>query len=133
MCDCLFWSGSHDVVILCVCFGNQNDVQALGFTESDSAGQTNIFAVEPKSYVAGSSRDETEDAGNSTVGAAAIAGTVAAGAFVAGLLLLKDSTDVDLGPTGDFLTLSQYKAQFAAEVSKPVAEAVTAPAVVDEN
>ncbi len=34
-------------------------LQALGFTENDSAGQTNIFAVEPKSYVAGSSADKT--------------------------------------------------------------------------
>lgn len=34
-------------------------LQALGFTDNDSAGQTNIFAVEPKTYVAGSSADKT--------------------------------------------------------------------------
>ena len=48
-------------------------LQALGFTENDSAGQTNIFAVEPKTYVAGSSSDKTSE--GSQVGAGA--GTLA--------------------------------------------------------
>ncbi|CAG9464528.1 unnamed protein product [Pedinophyceae sp. YPF-701] len=30
---------------------------AVGFQDEDSAGQTNIFAVEPKSYLAGSTAD----------------------------------------------------------------------------
>lgn len=108
-------------------------LQALGYTESDSAGQTNIFAVEPRSYVAGSTRDQTKDAGNSTTGAAAIAGTVAVGAFIAGLILLNESSKTDLGPTGEFLTLSQYKAQFASESSAARPAPVSAPEVVEEN
>lgn len=99
-----------------------NKRAALGFTESDSAGQTNVFAVEPKSYVAGSSSDKTKAAGNSTVGAAAIAGSVAAGAVIAGLLLINGSNDVDLGPSGDFKTLTEYKAQFTAEINAPSSE-----------
>lgn len=42
--------------------------QALGFTESDSAGQTNIFAVEPKAYVAGGSDDKTASGGQVRAG-----------------------------------------------------------------
>lgn len=94
-----------------------NKRAALGFTESDSAGQTNVFAVEPKSYVAGSSSDKTKAAGNSTVGAAAIAGSVAAGAVIAGLLLINGSNNADVGPSGDFKSLSEYKAQFASEIN----------------
>ena len=102
--------------------------QALGFTESDSAGQTNIFAVEPKTYVAGSTADATAAGANSTYGAAAVAGTFAVGAVIAGLLLVKDASTIDLGPTGDFKTLTEYQAQFAAEFKAPAA----APAVADE-
>ena len=97
--------------------------QALGFVEADSAGQTNIFAVEPKQYVGGNVA-----ASDSTVGAAAIAGTVAVGAFIAGLILVQGSS-VDVGPTGDFLTLTEYKMQFSAEFKTPAA----APAVVAEE
>jgi hypothetical protein len=90
-------------------------LQALGFTESDSAGQTNIFAVEPKAYVAGSSGDKTSDAGSSTVGAAAIAGTFAVGAVVGGLLLVKDSAPILENYPTEYLTLAEYKSEFAAE------------------
>jgi hypothetical protein len=91
-------------------------LQALGYTDSDSAGQTNVFAVEPKTYVAGSPSDKTSAAGSSTAGAAAIAGSVAIGAVVAGLLLINGSESVDVGPTGDFRSLSEYQAQFVAEL-----------------
>lgn len=76
-----------------------------------------MFAVEPKTYVAGSSSDKTTAAGSSTYGAAAIAGSVAVGAVVAGLLLISGSENVDVGPTGDFKSLSEYKSQFVAELS----------------
>ena len=89
--------------------------QALVFTESDSAGQTNIFAVEPKAYVAGSSSDKTSDAGSSTAGAAAIAGTFAIGAVVGGLLLVKDSSPVLEDYPLEYETLTQYKSDFASE------------------
>ncbi|KAG7672234.1 hypothetical protein Ndes2526B_g06776 [Nannochloris sp. 'desiccata'] len=92
-----------------------NKRSALGFTESDSAGQTNIFAVEPKAYVAGSSKDMTSDAGNSTAGAAAIAGTFAVGAVIGGLLLVKDSAPILEDYPTEYLTLAEYKAEFAAD------------------
>ncbi len=85
-----------------------------------------MFAVEPKQYVAGSSSDKTSAAGQSTAGAAAIAGTVAIGAVVAGLLLINGAETVDVGPTGDFKSLTQYKADFAAELN---ASAAPSPAV----
>lgn len=105
-------------------------MQALGYTDSDSAGQTNIFAVEPKLYVAGSTSDGTADAGASTTGAAAIAGSVAVGTVLAGLLLIKDADTVDVGPIGDYKSLNEYKAQFAAELA--IAAPPAAPAVADE-
>lgn len=77
--------------------------------------------------MAGSTSDQSTAAGNSTAGAAAIAGTVAAGAVLAGLLLVKDATVVDVGPTGEYLTLTEYKVQFASELRTPEA----APAVAD--
>jgi hypothetical protein len=60
-------------------------LQALGFTESDSAGQSNVFAVEPKSYVAGSSADATSEGAKVTfvVGlAAAVVAFAACAAFL---------------------------------------------------
>jgi len=84
--------------------------------------------VEPKSYVAGTKADQTSDAGSSTNTGAAIAGTVAVGAVIAGLLLVNDSFNVDVGPTGDFKTLSEYKAQFAEEVAVVAPRAAPAPA-----
>ena len=95
--------------------------QALGFTESDSAGQTNIFAVEPKAYVAGSSNDKTSDAGSSTAGAAAIAGTFAVGAVVGGLLLVKDVAPILENYPTEYLTLAEYKSEFTAEFSSVAA------------
>lgn len=61
-------------------------LQALGYTESDSAGQTNIFAVEPKSYVAGSSADASADGSQATLIIAGVAAACAAAAVAAGLL-----------------------------------------------
>ena len=89
----------------------------MGFTESDSAGQTNIFAVEPKSYVKGSTSDATADAGNSTVGGASVAGTVAVGIVVAALLLLNKNTVTSEGPEEGLLSLSAYKDTFASEIA----------------
>ena len=86
--------------------------------------------MEPKSYVAGSSKDQTTDASASTTTGAAVAGTVAAGAVVAGLLLVNSSFNPDVGPTGDFKTLSEYKTQFTAELAS--AAPAAAPALTDE-
>ena len=67
--------------------------QALGFTESDSAGQTNIFAVEPKSYVAGSTADTTGSGYQATLLTAGVAAIAAAAAVAGGLL-------TNSGPSG---------------------------------
>jgi len=82
--------------------------------------------VEPKTYVAGTKADQTTAEGNSTAGAAAVAGTVAVGAVIGGLLLVTGDAP-DLGPTGDFLTLSEYKAQFVTELA-----VAAPPPVADE-
>lgn len=68
-------------------------MQALGFTESDSAGQTNIFAVEPKTYVAGSSADKTAEGSQATLLLAGVVAAISA-ALVAGGLLTNS------GPSG---------------------------------
>lgn len=111
-----------------------NDRAGLGFTESDSAGQTNIFAVEPKSYVQGSKNDGTSDAQDSTQGGAAIAGTVAVGAVVAGLILLSGGDpDVVSGPEAGLKPLSEYASQFTQEVSisSSSSSSPSAPEIVD--
>lgn len=86
--------------------------------------------MEPKQYVAGTGGDVTPEAGASTTGAAAVAGSFAVGLVVAGLLLVKDSSTVDVGPVGDFETLSAYKTQFAAELASATPPA--APALTSE-
>lgn len=90
--------------------------QALGFTEADSAGQTNIFAVQPKAYVAGTSEDDTGADGDLTNGAAAIAGTFAVGAVIGGLLLVKDTAPLLEDYPTEYLTLAEYKSEFAADL-----------------
>ena len=58
----------------------------LGFTDSDSAGQSNVFAVEPKSYVAGSSADSTSEGAKVTFVVGLVAALVAFAACAAFLL-----------------------------------------------
>lgn len=57
-------------------------LQALGFTADDSAGQSNIFAVEPKTYVQSGSPDSNSSA---TLVIGGIAGALALGLLVIGL------------------------------------------------
>lgn len=59
--------------------------QGLGYTAEDSAGQSNIFAVEPKTYVAGSSKDPKAGAGSLVY--AVTAGVIGAAAIAAGVSL----------------------------------------------
>jgi hypothetical protein len=116
-----------------VLFSHLFSVQGLGFTDNDSAGQTNIFAVEPKSYVQGSQSDGTSDAQTSTQGGAAIGGTVAVGVIVAGIILLNGDSGVNTtvsGPEAGLKPLSEYAAQFTSEIA--AAAPVAAPSVVDE-
>ena len=59
--------------------------QGLGYTAEDSAGQSNIFAVEPKTYVAGSAKDPK--AGSGSLVYAVTAGVIGAAAIAAGVSL----------------------------------------------
>lgn len=98
-----------------------NDRAALGFTEADSAGQTNIFAVEvsatalmifilapgktpaervyylllqPKTYIAGSSRDDGSNSSIFALGAFMLSATILAGVVT----VLTDSTGMATQP-----------------------------------
>lgn len=106
-------------------------MQGLGFTDNDSAGQTNIFAVEPKSYVQGTNADGTSDAQTSTQGGAAIGGTMAVGVVIAGLILLQGEEELTTvgGPEANLKPLTEYATQFTSEIVPPPA----APAVVDSD
>lgn len=67
--------------------------------------------------MAGSKTDSAVGAGNSTFATASVAGSVAVGAIVAGLLLNSGPTTLDsIAPAADVASLSQYSAQFASEL-----------------
>ncbi|KAK9844043.1 hypothetical protein WJX81_002857 [Elliptochloris bilobata] len=98
---------------------------ARGYTEEDSAGQSNIFAVEPKQYVQGSVRDSGGPSSN--VGAV-VAGVVAIGIVVAGLVALSKGGSSSKIPAplstvqdeaSSFRSLSTFKQQFGT--APPVA------------
>uniref|UniRef100_A0A061S2D2 Uncharacterized protein n=1 Tax=Tetraselmis sp. GSL018 TaxID=582737 RepID=A0A061S2D2_9CHLO len=88
-----------------------NDRAALGFTEQDSAGQTNIFAVEPKTYVEGTSSDEPTDTSLFVLGAFMASATLLA----ATVTYLTDNTVNN--QLDSYKLLSDYKATFAAELA----------------
>lgn len=67
-------------------------MQALGFTEDDSAGQSNIFAVEPKTYVQSGSPDSNS---NATLLIGGVAGAFAVALLVFGLGA--NSSNVSIG------------------------------------
>ena len=98
-------------------------LSGLGFTSDDSAGQSNIFAVEPKQYVSDSNT-------SSNVGGPAIAGAVAVGLIVAGIRILTtgEAELVVGGPDAGLKTLGAYAEMFAVkEVAAPVAAMEEAP------
>ena len=94
----------------------------LGFTDEDSAGQSNIFAVEPKQYVSDSNT-------SSSVGGPAIAGAVAVGLILAGIRIITtdEAAEVVAGPDAGLQSLGAYAEMLA--VKAPVAEVEAAPAV----
>lgn len=97
-----------------------NTRSGLGYTEDDSAGQTNIFAVEPKLYLAGSSRDVNTDP-NVNI-AIVTAGALAIAAIASGLIInfqSKPRAPIEDEP-GQYLTLSQYKDKFSASIAPPL-------------
>merc|ERR1711924_553527 len=103
--------------------------QNLGFTEKDSAGQSNIFAVEPNVYVQSKSEN--------TVAVFGVTALALAAAFGLGYtLIVKEESAVDPDLTFLYesgLTLSSYESKFAPppKLVQAVVEA-PAPAVVEE-
>ena len=95
----------------------------LGFTDEDSAGQSNIFAVEPKQYVSDSNT-------SSNVGGPAIAGAVAVGLIVAGIRIIStdEAAEVVVGPDAGLQSLGAYAEMFAVK-SAPAVEMEAAPAI----
>lgn len=85
--------------------------QGLGYTDEDSAGQSNIFAVEPKQYVQGSARD-TGTAAVPNFVYAVTAAVVGAAAIAAGVSLAP--TGEAKGPAYDrsLASVSQFAAKF---------------------
>merc|ERR1712176_36909 len=82
----------------------------LGFTEKDSAGQSNIFAVEPSVYMQSKS-----DGASSAATLLTVLGVGAGFGLVASLLLLKQEAPVDSDLTYLFdsgKTLSSYEQKF---------------------
>merc|ERR1712188_16551 len=97
--------------------------QNLGFTEKDSAGQSNIFAVEPNVYVQSKSEN--------TVAVFAVTAVGFAAAFGLGYTLIaKEESAVDPDLTFLYesgLTLSSYESKFAPPKPKIIEAAVVAP------
>eukprot|EP00891_Asterochloris_glomerata_P004885 jgi/Astpho2/4885/Aster-05818 len=86
---------------------------ARGYQEEDSAGQTNVFAVEPKQYLAGSSGDQPDVNPNTqiiAVSVGAIALALVASGFVKGLT--NDGVPISDEP-GSYLSLSEYSSKFS--------------------
>lgn len=97
-------------------FGN-NSRSGLGYTAEDSAGQSNIFAVEPKVYVQGSSKDTTTGSSDNLL-FAITAAVVGIGAIAVGL-----SITAGISPSGSVgeqstVSLSQYKTIFESSLAK---------------
>mmetsp|Transcript_5450 Transcript_5450/g.7365 ORF Transcript_5450/g.7365 Transcript_5450/m.7365 type:complete len:155 (-) Transcript_5450:155-619(-) len=74
---------------------SRSDFTGLGYTGEDSAGQSNIFAVEPKLYVAEEGDASNEESNGANAVAAAIGGLV----LVVGLFLVSQlgGAEVDDG------------------------------------
>ena len=110
--------------------GSSSSRAGLGYMEEDSAGQQNVFSVEPKIYVQGSATDEVRGGGSLVYSAVALVGSGAL--VVAALQGLGAGSPTEAVPTGR--PLSEYLKAFGEETSTPyfgMPEAVVAPAPVE--
>merc|ERR1719183_3496838 len=114
--------------------GSTSSRAGLGYLEEDSAGQQNIFSVEPKVYVQGSATDEARGGGSLIYSAVALA---ASGALVyIGLGALGGDSPTESIPRGK--QLSVFLKEFGEETNTPyfgmpeAVKAAPAPAVVEE-
>merc|ERR1712176_1009129 len=102
--------------------------QNLGYTEKDSAGQSNIFAVEPRVYMQGSGENTALVFGVTFIGFAA--------AFGLGYTLFTENSE-NVDPDLTYLlesgeTLSSYEKKFAPPKPAPVMKMVAVEAPVVE-
>lgn len=105
-----------------------------GYMKEDSAGQENIFAVEAKPFVAGSSKDQGNSKGaNAAVAAVAVA--VGAAVIIGGILFTKNTPVEDALPNVlDDLPTESLSTISKRLVPRAVREAVQeAPAKVQET
>lgn len=96
--------------------GAEGSKKALGFFEEDSAGQTNIFAVETKAYVAGSAQDNTDS--TPTLLFAGIGGAIAIAAIAAGIIGGKNAAENAIPvyeDAGKYESLTTYAAKFSTK------------------
>jgi len=103
--------------------------QGLGYTNEDSAGQSNIFAVEPKAYVAGSARDST--AGSAFTSVYAVTAAVVGGAAIAAGISLAPRGEAPLVAPAGAATVSEYVRAFSAQPAPVAAPVAAAPALVE--
>jgi len=103
-----------------------------GYMKEDSAGQENIFAVEAKPFLTGSSKDTAVSRGtNAAVAAVAVA--VGAAVIVGGILFTKNSSPEDVPNVLDELPTESLSSISQRLVPKAVREAVQeAPAKVQD-
>jgi len=100
-------------------FFESNKLSKRGYLEQDSAGQENIFAVQPKRYIQGSEVDDTTGSAGNTffgvAGAALALAVIATG--VTALIVQTEKSGVSTAEQ-DFSglsTLSEYKSKFVAD------------------
>ncbi|KAL6778049.1 PSB34 [Auxenochlorella protothecoides x Auxenochlorella symbiontica] len=97
-------------------FGNNKNA-GIGYTEKDSAGQANIYPVEPRQYVSGSRQDGGRSSG--TFNFAVGGGALAIAAVAAGLLVLANAPQ----PTSPNVfsgrrSLAEYTTKFKTDLAR---------------
>lgn len=91
-----------------------NKRAALGYTQEDSAGQTNIFAVEPKKYIQRGIDDQTSGSTSNLV-IAVSAFAVGAAILTFGIFVNRNDSDSPIAEElGQFKTLTEYSREFSS-------------------
>ncbi|KAK9859840.1 hypothetical protein WJX84_006835 [Apatococcus fuscideae] len=88
---------------------------AMGYTEEDSAGQTNIFAVEPKKYIQNAADDMASGSATSNLVIAISAFAVGAAILTFGIFVNRNDSESPIAEElGQFKTLSEYQREFSS-------------------
>jgi len=87
----------------------------MGYTEEDSAGQTNIFAVEPKKYIQNAADDMASGSATSNLVIAISAFAVGAAILTFGIFVNRNDSESPIAEElGQFKTLSEYQREFSS-------------------